>query len=176
MKRPHNDAATECVDTKKKTRTTIPSYMDLLPYEISGIIDHMVTAHEKIQKRIRNLFRGFETHDEMIQSTADKSDKSQKIRFELGRVLPGRFVPGKSVYVDGWARIRTLKPELLARKITRGSPYDLAIKFFQLGLHREMRDPCYLVIWSYDPVTRMLTVRDDPDYTNPGVEYVMIRK
>ena len=175
MKRPCTDATTEYVDIKK-TRATIPSYMDLLPYEISGIIDHMVTTHEKRQECIRNLFKGFKTYDEMIRSTADGSKKSLKIRIELGRLLPGKFVPGQVIYVDTFARIREIKPELRARKITPGSTYDLTIEFFQLGLHREMRDPCYLVIWSYDSKTRMLTVRDDPDHISPGLRDMMITK
>ena len=169
MKRVREDLTKEYVASKKERQMI---YLDVLPWEIKEAIDKYV----KQELVLRKFFGGFETYDKMIGSTADGSEESDKIRYKLGNALPGRFVPGSSVYVNIYARIQVIKTELLARKITPGSLHYEMIKFFQLGSHREMRDPTHKVIWSYDQETGMLMARDDPNAGHPGFEGMFINK
>ena len=126
-------------------------------------------------RRLRKLFKGFETYDEALRSTTDGSQESFDIRYTLGNGLISRFVPD-GIYVDIFARNQVIKPELVARKIPRGSLNFEIIKFFQMGLHREIRDPEHRVIWSYDPESSTLMAREDPIPGNPGFEGMFVRK
>ncbi len=126
-------------------------------------------------QQLRKIFKGFETYDEVLRTTTDGSTESFDLRYNLGNALIRRFVP-HGLYVDIRARKQVIKPELVARKILRGSLNFEIIKFFQMGLHREIRDPERRVIWSYDPESSTLMAREDPNGKNPGFEGMFINK
>ena len=150
---------------------------DPVTAHVRSILRHNREMEEALERaqEIRKIFKGFETYDEVLRTTTDGSTESFNLRYTLGNGVISNFLPD-GLYVDVMARNQVIKPELVARKILRGSLNFAIIKFFQMGLHREIRDPEYRVIWSYDPESSTLMAREDPNGGNPGFEGMFVRK